>query len=87
MGRREDKAKGPDAKEGGSHQAGGCKGLVEPILLQWFLQGFVSSCKDGVHYRLWLRLLGWRRNLQENGYFSFEMAGTNHQPRKGATCE
>lgn len=39
MGRREDKAKGPDAKEGGAIKQVGCKGLVEPILLQQFLQG------------------------------------------------
>lgn len=74
-------------KKGGAIRQVGCKSLVEPILLQWFLQGFVSSCKDGVHYRLRVKLLGWSRQLQENGYFSFEVAGTNHQPRKGATCE
>lgn len=86
-GRREDKAKGPDAREGGAIRQVGCEGLVEPVLLQQFLQGFVSSCKDQVHYWLWVRLMGWRGQPQQSGYFLFEVAGTNHQPRKGAMCE
>lgn len=78
-GRREDKAKGPDAKEVGEPSG---KWLVEPILLQKFLQEFVSSCKDRVHYWLWVRLLGWRGQLQENGYFLFEVAGTITQGKE-----
>lgn len=72
----EDKAKGLVPKKG---EPSG-EGLAEPILLQQFLQGFVSSCRVRVHYWLWVRLVGWRGQPQENGNF-FEVAG------KGATCE
>lgn len=52
-------------EKGGATRQGGCKELVEPILLQQFLQGSVSPCKDGVHYRLGVRLLGWRGSCRK----------------------